>query len=134
MKKIGLTLLVFLPFLVFSQTPAFVTDSIDNYIAQGMKDWQLPGLAVVIVKDGKTVLLKGYGVKNIASKDPVTENSLFMIASNTKLFTATSLAQLEYDKKISLDDRFSRYFPDFKLYEPTTTELLTVKDLLCHRI
>ncbi len=119
---------------LFSQTPAFITDSIDSYIAQGMKDWQVPGLALVIVKDGKIVLQKGYGVKDIVSKDPVTENTLFMIASNTKLFTATSLAQLEYDKKLSLDDRFTTWFPDFKLYEPTTTELLTVKDLLCHRI
>jgi len=134
MKKIGLALLLLFPVVVFSQAPAFVTDSIDSYITQGMKDWQVPGLAVVIVKDGKIVLLKGYGVMDIVSKQPVTGNSLFMIASNTKLFTATSLSQLEYDKKISLDDRFSKYFPDFKLYEPTSTELLTVKDLLCHRI
>src|ERR1700761_9482573 len=134
MKKIGLALLLLFPVVVFSQAPAFVTDSIDSYITQGMKDWQVPGLAVVIVKDGKIVLLKGYGVMDIVSKQPVTGNSLFMIASNTKLFTATPLSQLEYDKKISLDDRFSKYFPDFKLYEPTSTELLTVKDLLCHRI
>jgi CubicO group peptidase (beta-lactamase class C family) len=135
MKKTWLALLLLLPAAtLFSQTPVFVTDSIDSYVAQGMRDWQVPGLAVVIVKDGRIVLLKGYGVKDIVSKDPVTENTLFMIASNTKLFTATSLAQLEYDKKISLDDRFSKYFPDFKLYEPTTTELLTIKDLLCHRI
>ncbi len=135
MRSACLALLLLLPAAtLFSQTPAFITDSIDSYIAQGMKDWQVPGLALVIVKDGKIILQKGYGVKDIVSKEPVTENTLFMIASNTKLFTATSLAQLEYDKKLSLDDRFSKYFPDFKLYEPTTTELLTVKDLLCHRI
>jgi CubicO group peptidase (beta-lactamase class C family) len=134
MRSACLALLLLLPAALFSQTPGFITDSIDSYIAQGMKDWQVPGLAVVIVKDGKIVLQKGYGVKDIVSKEPVTENTLFMIASNTKLFTATSLAQLEYDKKLSLDDRFTKYFPDFKLYEPTTTELLTIKDLLCHRI
>src|SRR4029077_9699977 len=97
----------FLP--LFAQ-PAFVKDSLDNYIAQGIKDWQGPGLALVIVKDGKIVHMKGYGVMDIVSRQPVTENSLFMIASNTKLFTATALAQLEYDKKISLDDKFTKYF------------------------
>jgi CubicO group peptidase (beta-lactamase class C family) len=134
MRKTCTALLLLLPVATLFAQPAFITDSIDSYIAQGMKDWQVPGMALVIVKDGKIVLQKGYGVKDIVSKDPVTENTLFMIASNTKLFTATSLAQLEYDKKLSLDDRFSKYFPDFRLYEPTTTELLTIKDLLCHRI
>src|SRR5882724_10955409 len=85
--------------LLFSQTPGFISDSLDRYIADGMKDWQVPGLVLVIVQDGKVVLAKGYGVKNIVSKEPVTENTLFMIASNTKLFTATCLAQLEYDKQ-----------------------------------
>jgi CubicO group peptidase (beta-lactamase class C family) len=117
-----------------SPTPAFITDSLDAYIAEGMKDWQLPGLSIVIVKDGKIVWMKGYGVRNIVSKEPVTENTLFMIASNTKLFTATSLAQLEYEKKLSLDDKFTKYFPDYKLYEPGATDMLTIKDLLCHRI
>lgn len=117
-----------------SQTPGFITDSLDSYIADGMKDWQVPALAIVIVKNDKIVWMKGYGVKDIVSREPVTENTLFMIASNTKLFTATSLAQLEYDKKLSLDDHFTKYYPDFKLYEPATTGLLTIKDLLCHRI
>src|ERR1700748_1254658 len=98
---------------VFAQPPAFITDSLDSYIQQGMKDWQVPGLAIVIVKDGKIVTLKGYGVKDIQTGQPVDEHTLFMIASNTKLFTATALAQLEYDKKLSLDDKLTKYFPDF---------------------
>jgi CubicO group peptidase (beta-lactamase class C family) len=117
-----------------AQAPAFITDSLDGYIRQGMTDWKVPGLAVVIVKDGKIAFIKGYGVQDTARHTPVDENTLFMIASNSKLFTATALSQLEYDKKISLDDRFTKYFPDFKLYEPTTTELLTIRDLLSHRI
>jgi CubicO group peptidase (beta-lactamase class C family) len=134
MRKPLLFLLFLLPAIAFAQTPSFITDSIDSYIAEGMKDWQVPALGIVIVKNDKIVWLKGYGVKDIVSKEPVTENTLFMIASNTKLFTATSLAQLEYDKKLSLDDHFTKYYPAFKLYEPTTTGLLTIKDLLCHRI
>lgn len=117
-----------------SQTPSFITDSLDGYIQQGMKDWQVPGLSLVIVKDGKIVTLKGYGVKDIQTGQPVDENTLFMIASNTKLFTATALAQLEYDKKLSLDDKLTKYFPDFQLYDPTSTQLVSIKDILSHRI
>jgi CubicO group peptidase (beta-lactamase class C family) len=118
----------------FAQTPSFITDSLDSYIQTGMKEWQVPGLALVIVKDGKVVVMKGYGVKDTASKDPVDENTLFMIASNTKLFTATALAQLEYDKKLSLDDKITKYYPDYQLYDPVSTALVSVKDMLCHRI
>jgi len=117
-----------------AQTPSFITDSLDSYIQTGMKEWQVPGLALVIVKDGKVVVMKGYGVKDTASKQPVDEHTLFMIASNTKLFTATALAQLEYDKKLSLDDKITKYYPDFQLYDPTSTQLVSIKDMLCHRI
>ncbi|HMH21214.1 MAG TPA: serine hydrolase [Puia sp.] len=119
---------------VSAQTPAFITDSLDSYIRQGMIDWKVPGLSIVIVKDGKIAFIKGYGVQDTGTRAPVDENTLFMIASNSKLFTATMLSQLEYQKKISLDDKFTKYYPDFKLYEPTTTELLTIRDLLSHRI
>lgn len=119
---------------VFSQSPSFISDSLDGYIRKGMKDWQVPGLAIVIVKDGKLVVLKGYGVKDVPSGTPVDEHTLFMIASNTKLFTSTALAQLEYDKKLSLDDKITKYYPDFQLYEPTSTKLVSIKDMLSHRI
>src|SRR5581483_6881967 len=89
-----------LPFVSFSQQPSFITDSLDSYIQQGMKDWNIPGLAMAIVKDRKVVVMKGYGVRDLQTKAPVDENTLFMIASNSKLFTATALAQLEYDKKL----------------------------------
>ncbi|HEX9512936.1 MAG TPA: serine hydrolase [Puia sp.] len=135
MKKSPILLLLLVRcFLTFAQTPAFITDSLDSYVRQGMADWKVPGLAVVVVKDGKIAFMKGYGVQDTGRRTPVDENTLFMIASNSKLFTATMLSQLEYDKKISLDDKFTKYFPGFKLYEPTTTELLTIRDLLCHRI
>jgi len=64
----------------------------------------------------------------------VDENTLFMIASNTKLFTATALAQLEYDHKLSLDDKVSKYIPDFQLYDSVSTQLVSIRDILSHRI
>jgi CubicO group peptidase (beta-lactamase class C family) len=135
MKKI-VPLLFTLLFVsnAFAQQPAFITDSLDRYIARGLRDWDLPGLSIVIVKDGQVVLQKGYGIRDIESKRPVDENTLFMIASNTKLFTGTALALLEQQKKIRLDDPVTKYFPDYKLYEPATTQLVTLRDLLSHRI
>jgi len=135
MRKLLLCFLLIISHrLTFAQTPAFITDSLDSYIRQGMKDWNVPGLAIVIVKDGKIAFIKGYGVRDTATQQPVDEHTLFMIASNTKLFTGTAISQLEYDKKLSIDDKFTKYYPGFKLYEPATSQLLTIRDLLCHRI
>lgn len=116
------------------QSPSFITDSIGSYISQGMKDWQIPGLAIVIVKDGRPVMMKGFGVRAIDSTGAVDENTLFMIASNTKLFTGTILSKLDYEHKLSLDDKVTRYFPAYRLYDSITTSLLTIRDLLTHRI
>ncbi len=117
-----------------AQTPAFVSDSLERYIQQGIKDWDIPGLAISIVKDGKVVVMKGFGVRDIKTQAPVDENTLFMIASNSKLFTGSALAQLEYNKKLSLDDKVSKYLPGYQLYDKNSTDLVTIKDVLSHRI
>lgn len=119
---------------VLAQQPSFITDSLNQYIQKGIQDWNIPGLAIAIVKDGKTVVMKGYGVRDIKTQAPVDENTLFMIASNSKLFTGTALAQLDYNKKLSLDDKITKYFPAFQLYDKTSTELVTIKDVLSHRL
>jgi len=114
--------------------PSFVNDSLDSYIAQGMKDWNIPGLAIAIVKDGQVVMMKGYGVRNLETKEPVDENTLFMIASNSKLFTGTALAQLDNNNKLSLNDKITKYFPDYRVYDSCTTQLVTIKDMLGHHL
>lgn len=135
MKKICSSLTLFLvSFLSNAQTPSFISDSLDGYIGKGLKDWNLPGLAIVVVKDGKVVVMKGYGVKNIESKTKVDENTLFMIASNTKLFTGTALALLEVNGRLLLNDKITKYFPDYRLYDSVTTSLVTIRDMLTHRI
>ncbi|KAI9451713.1 beta-lactamase/transpeptidase-like protein [Russula earlei] len=122
-------------FVVTAQAqPAFIKDSLDSYITRGLKDWNVPGLAIAIIKDGKVVVMKGFGVRDIETKAPVDENTLFMIASNSKLFTGTALAQLEYDKKLSLNDKITKYFPDYTLYDANTTNLVTIKDMLGHHL
>ena len=133
-KLLCLSLLFSLVVFTNAQAPYFVKDSLDNYIQQGLKDWDIPGLSVVVVKDGKVVVMKGYGVKNITTKQPVDEQTLFMIASNTKLFTGTALALLEARGKLSLNDKITKYYPSFQLYDTTSTKLVSIRDMLTHRI
>ena len=130
MKKLIALVVFSFAALVSMAQPSFIKDSLDSYINQGMKEWNIPGLAIAIVKDGKVVAMKGYGVSDIETKAPVTENTLFMIASNSKLFTGTALAQLEYNKKLSLNDKIIKYYPGYKLYDEHTTQLVTIKDML----
>jgi CubicO group peptidase (beta-lactamase class C family) len=117
-----------------AQQPSFVSDSLDVYINRGLKDWDIPGLSVVIVKDGNIVVMKGYGVRSLQTQQPVDEGTLFMIASNTKLFTGTALALLETRGRLSLNDRITKYFPGYRLYDTNTTRLVTIRDMLTHRI
>jgi CubicO group peptidase (beta-lactamase class C family) len=112
----------------------FITDSLDTYIKREMQRWQLPGIAVAIVKDGKVIFMKGYGVSDINKKTPVTENTVFQIASCSKAFTGTSIALLEYYGKLKLDDKVKKYLPYFKMSEEWRTEQVTIKDVLSHRI
>jgi len=116
------------------RTPDFVIDSLDNFIERGMKLWQVPGLAISIVKDGKLIFMKGYGVREAGKPDKVDENTLFIIASNTKLFTGTAIAKLEAENKLSLNDRVTKYIPWFRLYDSSSTRLANVRDMLSHRI
>lgn len=137
MKKISLAVMILFSELVVAQTdsaPSFVKDSLDVYVNKALTDWQIPGVAVCIVKDGKVVLMKGYGVKEIGTNDKVDENTLFMIGSNSKAFTATALAMLNADKKLSLDDKVQKWLPDFKLYDPWVAKEANIRDLLCHRL
>lgn len=122
---------------VFSQNdtiPSFVKDSLDQYVNNALAEWKIPGAAVCIIKNGKVVVMKGYGVKETGTNDNVDENTLFMIGSNTKAFTATALAMLDADKKLSLDDKVQKWLPDFKLYDPWVAKETIIRDLLCHRL
>jgi CubicO group peptidase (beta-lactamase class C family) len=120
--------------LVAQEPPSFIKDSLDAYVERSLAEWQIPGVAVCVVKDGKVVVMKGYGVKEMGTNNKVDENTLFMIGSNSKAFTATALAMLATDKKLSLDSPVIKYLPDFKLYDPWVTKEANIRDLLCHRL
>src|ERR1700742_5023358 len=112
----------------------FISDSLDVYINRALTNWRIPGAAVCIVKDGKVVMMKGYGIKELGLNNKVDENTLFMIGSNTKAFTATALAMLQTQGKLSLDDKVTKYIPTFKLDNKYANEEVDIRDLLCHRI
>ena len=112
----------------------FVTDSLDAYMVREMSRWKIPGVAVAIVKDGKPVLIKGFGVRKEGAPEKIDEQTLFQVASNTKLFTATCLSLLHQQKKLSLDDKVTKWLPDFRLYDTLATREVTIRDMLTHRI
>ena len=106
---------------------------LDAYIEKAMADWQVPGLALAIVKDGKVIHSRGYGTRTVGAKEPVDENTLFAIGSQSKAFTAAALAVLVDEGKLAWDDKVTKHLPDFELYDPHTTREMTVRDLLTHR-
>ena len=113
---------------------AQITSSqIDEVVEKTIKTFDVPGIAVAVIKDGKVIHSKGYGVKSITTKQKVDENTLFGIASNSKAFTSASLAILVDEGKIKWDDKVIQYLPDFKMYNDFVTEEFTIRDLLTHR-
>ncbi len=138
MKKVCLGFLCTLLLTIYGNAqdsiPSFIRDSLDIYVNRAMKDWQIPGVSVCVVKNGKVVVMKGYGVREMGTSDKVDENTLFMIGSNSKAFTATALAMLDAEKKLSLDDKVQKWLPDFKLYDPWVAKEANIRDLLCHRL
>ena len=128
--------LFFLPLYFFSLSllaQPMSEKAIDSFVAKVMKSFDVPGIAVGIVKDGKLIHAKGYGLRSLESKLPTTEHTLFGIASNSKAFTAAALGILVDQGKITWNDKVRDYIPEFKLYDPYVTEHFTIKDLLTHR-
>src|SRR2546427_11940028 len=105
----------------------------DAYVARTMKQFEVPGLAIAVVKDGKVVLAKGYGVRRLGDSARVDERTLFGIASNTKAFTATAIGILVEEGKLQWDAPVVNYLPWFQMYDPFVTRELTIRDLLVHR-
>ena len=116
---------------VFAQEAAL--QGFDEYVNKALKDWDVPGVGIAIVKDNKIVLAKGYGVRKLDDPTPVDERTIFAIGSSSKAFTAAALAMLVDDGKIKWDDPATKYLPGFELYDPYASKEMTVRDLLCHR-
>lgn len=113
-------------------TPAQLSD-FDAYVEGVRKQFDVPGIAVAIVKDGQVVLERGYGVREAGKPAPVDAHTLFAIASNTKAFTSASLSMLADEGKLNLDDRVIDHLPWFRMADPYVTREMRIRDLLVHR-
>lgn len=105
----------------------------DAYVDRVRQEFDVPGIAVAIVKDGDVVLERGYGVRESGQPARVDEHTLFAIASNTKAFTSAALAQLVDEGKLNWNDRVTEHLPWFRMSDPVVTHEMTVRDLLTHR-
>lgn len=130
-SRILFLLCIFIALRLQSQT--ITSSEIDSIATLALKTFNVPGMAVAVIKDGKVIHSKGYGVRSIKTNQPVDENTLFAIASNTKAFTAAALGILVDENKLKWDDRVIDYIPEFVLYDPYVTREFTVRDLLTHR-
>ena len=124
-------LCLLIPFFGISQKATL--KRLDKYFQTNLTAWNIPGMSVAIVKDDSLVFAKGYGVRDIDTKEAVDENTLFAIASNSKSFTSAAIAILVDEGKLKWDDKVIDYLSYFKLYDPYVTHSMTIRDLLSHR-
>jgi CubicO group peptidase (beta-lactamase class C family) len=110
-----------------SPWPAF-----DAYVQQGMRDWRVPGLSIVVVRNDSVVFLQGYGVRTLGAAGEVDPRTLFGIMSTTKAMTAMAIAMLVDDGRLRWDDPVTKWLPDFETADPFITRDLRVVDLLTH--
>jgi CubicO group peptidase (beta-lactamase class C family) len=106
---------------------------LDAVIEKGLKSHKVPGLGVAVVKDGKVILARGYGVRTLGKPDPVTEKSLFAIGSVSKSFTAASIAMLVDEGKLGWNDKLADHLDGFRLKDMYRTREITLRDALAHR-
>jgi CubicO group peptidase (beta-lactamase class C family) len=140
MKNIYLFLFLFIFSPAFAQkkkakaiTPVDTLKELDVFVDKMLTEWAVPGTALCIVKDGKLLYAKGYGIKDIKTKTAVTANTLFGIASCSKSFTAACLAILADEGKLDWNKPVKEYMPDFQLSDEYATRTITARDLVSHR-
>ncbi len=129
--RVLLTVVLTLP--ATSAAQSTTPPDLDAYVASSMKIFDVPGMAVAIVKDGKILVAKGYGVRKLGDPTAVDEFTTFGIGSNTKAFTTAALATLVDEGKLSWDDPVYQRLPGFVMYDPYVSHEMTIRDLLTHR-
>lgn len=116
--------------------PAASTDKyagVEAELQQVLKDWHAAGFAVAVVEKNKVVFSKGFGVRDLDTKQPVTPNTLFAIGSCTKAFTSTLVGQLVADGKFTYDEPVRNYLPELKFFNNDMNNSITMRDMMSHR-
>ena len=132
MKKI-LSLSLMLIVCIASVSQPLRSDEIDKLVTRTLETFNVPGIAVAVVKDDRIVHMKGYGVRSITTGEKTDENTLFAIASNSKAFTSAALGILIDEGKLTWETKVIDIIPEFRLYNSYVTEDFNIKDLLTHR-
>jgi CubicO group peptidase (beta-lactamase class C family) len=128
---LSVLLVLFVPMLLQAQTPS--EKNLDALVSDALKSFDAPGAAVVIVHEDKVVYQKGVGVRELGKAEPVTESTVFQIASCTKAFLAMLIAMLMGDGLLDWDDPVHKHAPFFRLSDPFADQHVTIRDTLCHR-
>jgi CubicO group peptidase (beta-lactamase class C family) len=110
---------------------AFIPE-LERLIAEVMKEWKVPGLAVAVVQDGEVAFLRPYGLRDVEAGLKVTPDTQFQLMSVSKSFTATGLALLVDERRMDWTKPVRDYIPEFRLRDATASDRVTVLDLLCH--
>ena len=134
LRSLSLSLLIFFLWLPATQAQSVLPDHFEAYIENGLEQWDIPGMAIGIVKDGEVVYAEGFGVQKLGEPARVDENTQFGIASVSKHMTASSLGILVDEGKLSWDDPVRKHIPWFTLSDAWASENVTVRDLLTHRV
>ena len=136
-RRVALITLLALAFLVAKPARAATGDdsvaNLDAFIAKALKEYQVPGAAIAVVQNGKAVLVKGYGVRDVTKQGAVDENTIFQLASVTKTLTGAAAATVVDEGKLDWDKPIFNYLPEFVGYDPYMTRWLTERDLLAQR-
>ncbi|OKY25187.1 serine hydrolase [Thalassotalea sp. PP2-459] len=119
--------------IAYAKTTHFNENKIDRLVEETLSTFKVPGAAVGVIKNGKILLNKGYGVQDINQPDLVDQHTLFKIASTTKAFNSAALAMLIDQNKLSWDSKVVDILPNFALYDEWVTKEFTIADLLTHR-
>lgn len=106
---------------------------LDQFITQGLRDWNVPGLAIAVVVDNEVIYEDGFGMRDLKNEKPVTPHTLFAIGSSTKAFTTFTLATLVDEGKMDWETPVRNYIPGFRMYDNVATEELTPRDMVTHR-
>ena len=104
---------------------------VSDFVEQMRKEFDVPGVAIGIVEDGKVLMAKGFGVRELGKVDKVNGDTRFMIASNTKALTTLMLAKLVDAGKLDWNARAEDVYPTFKLGDDATTDKVLIKHLVC---
>jgi len=128
MKRFSLSLPLIFLLTISCLAQNSVETRVDEYIGAEMQAQQIPGLALAVIKDGKMVIARGYGLANVEHQVPVKPETIFQSGSTGKQFTATAVMMLVEEGKLSLDDKITRYFPD----GPEAWQNITVRHMLTH--